>query len=107
MKFTKDDHGKVLKSLKTAYHEKDKIEVGGQWQQNVMRDIRQLAPQGSETNGYIFFSQFLWRAAPVVCMLILIVGAFIINLDFMTEYELANLLTSDPFESTTIESFFM
>lgn len=107
MKLTQDDHDKVIDVLKTAYHAKEAIEVGGQWQQNVMRDIRRLGPLGSASNNAVFLAQLLWRAAPAVCMVILIIGAIVIKLDYMSDFELGNLLTEDPFASTTIDSFFM
>jgi len=106
MKLTRDDHEKVINTLKTAYHDHDTPEVNGQWQQDVMRDIRRLGPLHQEANGYAFFGQFLWRAAPVISMLILIVGGLVANLDVMAEYELGNLLIDDSV-TTTIDSFFM
>ncbi len=107
MKLTHDDHEKVINTLKTAYHEKDTVAVNGQWQQNVMRDIRRLGPLRPEANGYALYAQFLWRAVPVISMLILIVGGLVANLDVMAEYELGNLLLEDSVTSTTIDSFFM
>lgn len=107
MKLTHDDHEKVINTLKTAYHDHDTPEVDGQWQQNVMRDIRRLGPLGLPTNNATFLAQLLWRAAPAVCMLLLIIGAFLVNLDFVSDFELGTLLTEDPFTSMTIDSFFM
>jgi len=107
MKLTQDDHDKVIDILKTAYHAKEAVEVGGQWQQNVMRDIRRLGPLGPASNSAAFLAQLLWRAAPAVFMAILIIGAIVIKLDYVSDFELGNLLTEDPFTSTTIDSFFM
>ena len=107
MKLTHDEHEKVINTLKTAYHDHDTLEVGGQWQQDVMRDIRRLGPLRSEANGYALYTQFLWRAVPVISMLILIVGGLVANLDVMAEYELGNLLIDDSITTTTIDSFFM
>lgn len=107
MKLTKDDHEKVIKILKMAYHEKEKVEVGAQWHQKVMRDIRHLGPLCSDMNGYALFDRFFWRVAPVICLVMLIIGALAINVDFMSELELSSLFTDDPFVSTTIDSFFM
>jgi hypothetical protein len=106
MKLTHDDHEKVINTLKTAYHDQDTPEVGGQWQQDVMRDIRRFGPLRPEANGYSLYAQFLWRAVPVLSMLILIVGGLVANLDVMSEYELGNLFIDDSV-STTVDSFFM
>lgn len=108
MKLSEKDHEKVLDTLKKAYHERDTVEVDAQWQNNLMRDIRRLGPlRSAAANGFISLGQYLWRAAPVLCMLILIVGALVIKLDFMSGYELGNYFVDDPFPSTTIDSFFM
>jgi hypothetical protein len=107
MKLTHDDHEKVINTLKTAYHDHDTPEVDGQWQQNVMRDIRRLGPLRPEANGYALYVQYLWRAVPVISMLIIIIAGLVVNLDVMAEYELGNLLIDDPVTTTTIDSFFM
>ena len=106
MKLTHDDQEKVINTLKTAYHDHDTPEVGGQWQQDVMRDIRRLGPLHQEVNGYAPYAQLLWRAVPVLSMLILILGGLVANLDVMAEYELGNLFIDDSV-TTTIDSFFM
>jgi hypothetical protein len=107
MRLTHDDQEKVINALKTAYHDHETLEAGRQWQQNVMRDIRRLGPLSPVTGDVTFLTQLLWRAAPAVCMLILIIGVFIVNLDFVSDFELGNLLSEDPFTSLTIDSFFM
>ena len=106
MKLTRDDHEKVINTLKTAYHDHDTPEVNGQWQQDVMRDIRRLDPLYKKANGYALYAQFLWRAVPVLSMLIFIVGGLVASLDVMAEYELGNLFIDDSV-TTTIDSFFM
>jgi hypothetical protein len=106
MKLTHDEQDKVIKTLKTAYHDHDTPEVNGQWQQDVMRDIRLLGPLHEEANNSAPYAQFLWRAVPVLSMLILILGGLVANLDVMAEYELGNLFIDDSV-TTTIDSFFM
>jgi hypothetical protein len=107
MKLTHDDHEKVINILKKAYHDHDTPEVGVQWQQNVMRDIRRVGPLRPEANGYALYAQFLWRAVPVISVLILVVGGLVANLDVMAEFELGNILIDDSVTTTTIDSFFM
>jgi len=107
MKLTHDDQKKVINALKTTYHDHGTPEAGGQWQQNVMREIRRLGPLSRATGDVTFLTQMLWRAVPAVCMLILIIGVFVVNLDFVSDFELGNLLSEDPFTSMTIDSFFM
>ena len=107
MKRTQDAYDKAIDVLKTAYQARKAVDVDGQWQQNVMRDIRRLGPLSPAIGAAAFFTQMLWRAAPAVCMLILIIGVYVVHLDFVSDFELANLLSEDPFTSMTIDSFFM
>jgi hypothetical protein len=107
MKRTQGAQDKVIDALKTAYQAPAAVDVDGQWQQNVMRDIRRLGPLRPASGDATFPAQLLWRAVPAVCMLILIIGVFVVKLDFVSDFELGNLLSEDPFTSMTIDSFFM
>jgi hypothetical protein len=107
MKRTQDAHDKVIDAMKTAYQAREAVDVDSRWQQNVMRDIRRLGPLSPATGEATFLAQLLWRAAPAVCMLILIISVFIINLNFVSDFELGNMLSEDPFTSMPIDSFYM
>ena len=86
--------------LKKAYQEKENVEVGDQWQQEVMRRVRELGalqptPSFSET-----LEQLVWRLAPVTCLLIFGVTVLFAVSDFTSGYEVFQLLMNGTEELT-------
>jgi len=105
MKWLKRDHTRLKKLLIRAYHEKEKPDVDELWQISVMRHIRSLGPVRSE-RGYVgLFEQSVWRLAPVTGLLILILIALLLTLDFMPDYEMAKIFIDDPVEFTVVQWF--
>lgn len=100
MKFSKDNHERLEKALTTAYHEKESPEVNESWQMKVMSNIRKLGPLNAKTDSLMLFEQVVWRFAPVACLLILTLTAFMINLDFIPAYEMTKISMNDPIELT-------
>ena len=97
MKSIKEDaHFKIRKVLTSAYHEKEKAQVGDLWQTRVMAHIKSLGPLYPATSYLEFFERFVWRLAPVVCVLLLILAAIFIRMDFISEYEMAKIFFEDP-----------
>ena len=92
----KEDHFKIRKVLTAAYHEKEKALVGDLWQTRVMAHIKSLGPLYPVRSYFEFFERFVWRLAPVVCILLLILAAFFIHMDFISEYEMAKIFFEDP-----------
>lgn len=105
MKSFKGNHIKLKKALITAYHEKEKAEVGELWQMKVMSHIRSLGPLTSKTNYFELLEQFVWRFAPVACLLILILAICIIKLDPISDYEMARAFIDDPVDFTLLQLF--
>ncbi len=92
----KEAHFKIRKVLTSAYHEKEKAQVGDLWQTRVMAHIKSLGPLYPATSYLEFFERFVWRLAPVVCVLLLILAAIFIRMDFISEYEMAKIFFEDP-----------
>jgi hypothetical protein len=92
----KEDHFKIRKVLAAAYHEKEEVLVGDLWQTRVMAHIKSLGPIYPPTSYLESFEGLLWRLAPVVCVLLLILAAFFIHMDFIPEYEMAKIFFEDP-----------
>ena len=90
------DHFKIRKALTAAYREKEKAAVGELWQTRVMGQIRSLGPLYPVTSYLEFFEQFVWRFAPIAGVLILILAAIFIHMDFISEYEMAKIFFDDP-----------
>ena len=105
MKTNKIDFKKLKEILTTAYYKKESAEVSDLWQMGVMLDIRSLDPLYTKTDYLVPLESLLWRFVPAACVLILILGAWIIQLDFVPEYEMAQTFIDNPVKSYLIQSF--
>lgn len=106
MKSLKNDaHLKMRKVLAEAYREKENVEVGELWQARVMGHIRSLGPLYPVTSYLQLFEGFVWRLAPVACVLILILAAIFIHMDFISEYEMARIFFEDPVDFSLFVAF--
>jgi hypothetical protein len=105
MLFSEKHHKKLKKAFISTYGEKEKVEVGDQWQTETMRRIRQIRPQESSATYLLNFERLVWRFAPVSCALILVFSICLLNLDFAQEYEMSKLLLDDPVEYAVVQSF--
>lgn len=99
----KEDHLKMRKVLTTAYREKEKALVGDLWQTRVMAHIKSLESFYPATSYLESFERFVWRLAPVVCVLLLILAAFFIHMDFISEYEMAKIFFDDPADTSLFQ----
>ncbi|TFG92242.1 MAG: hypothetical protein E4H15_04150 [Syntrophobacterales bacterium] len=96
----KDNTTKVMKALSVAYREKDTVHAGELWETRVMGHIRSLAAPASPANFSALFGRFVWRAAPVACLLIVALTVGLVTLDYAPEYEITATFMTDPIEST-------
>ena len=105
MKSDKDAYTKLESALKRAFRDKENAKPSEPWQQNVMRHVRSVGPLNA-TTGYVdLFEQFVWRFAPVACVLILVLGVCIINFGLVPEYEVVKLFVEDPIEFSYVQIF--
>ena len=100
-----DDHLKMRKVLAEAYREKENVEVGELWQARVMGHIRSLGPLYPVTRYLQLFEGFVWRLAPVACVLILILAVILIHMDFISEFEMARIFFEDPVDFSLFVPF--
>ena len=98
-------HDRLQEILGQAYREKEEIIVGDQWQDEVMRRVRELGPIQSTPRFAEFLEQFIWRLAPAACLLILALTALLIFSDFSSEYELYQMLMNGIEEQTFAQLF--
>ena len=91
------DLSKIFKAFASAYSKREEAEVGGTWwEARVMGHIRSL-DTFYPTMSYIeLYQQFLWRLAPVALLLALTLAVLLVRTDFISDYELAKMFTSDP-----------
>jgi hypothetical protein len=88
---------KIFKALSSAYSRRGDAEISGTWwEARVMGHVRSL-DTFYPTMSYIeLYQQFLWRLVPVAFLLALTLAVLIVRMDFISDYELAKIFTSDP-----------
>ena len=105
MKWLKRDHRRLKNLFIRAYHEREKPDVDELWQMRVMNHIRSLGSVRSGGGYLALFEQSVWRLAPMTGLLIMILVAVLLVLDFMPDYEMAKILIDDPVKFTVVEWF--
>ena len=93
---TEKPHEAVLKeTLRKAYFDKEQLEVGDRWQAAVMRSIRQMAPDDRAAGFFVLFEQFVWRLAPGVCLLLLVLTTLWFNIEFVPEVDVFHVFLEE------------
>jgi hypothetical protein len=101
----KDKEEALREILRQAYLEKENVEVGDRWQEEAMRRIRELGAIEAASSSLVMFEQFVWRLAPLTCLLILGLAVLLSSLDFISGYDIIQLLM-DGTEELTLNQFF-
>jgi hypothetical protein len=101
----KDEREALREIFRRAYLEKEQVEVGDRWQEGVMRRIGELGEIQERPSPLVMFEQLVWRLAPVTCLLILGLTVLLSSLDFISGYEIIQLLM-DGTEEITLNQFF-
>jgi hypothetical protein len=91
--------------LRRAYREKEKVEVGDQWQEEVMRRIGELGELEASTSYLVMLEQLVWRLVPVTCILIIGLTVLLSSFDFISGYDVIQL-TMNSTEQITLNQFF-
>ncbi|MGD8915562.1 MAG: hypothetical protein PVH35_03120 [Syntrophobacterales bacterium] len=105
MNQNKDEHEALRQILRQAYKEKEKVEVGDEWQEQVMRRIRELGEIEASPSSLVMFEQLVWRLVPVTCLLILGLTLLLSSFDFISGYDVIQLLMNST-EEITLNQFF-
>ena len=91
--------------LRRAYQEREKVEVTDQWQEEVMRRISELGEIATSPRFLAMFEQLVWRLVPVICLLILGLTVLLSSFDFISGYDVIELLMNST-EEITLNQFF-
>lgn len=92
----REDHVKLRKALASAYRKKESAEVGDSWQVKVMEHIRNLDAFYPQPSYLDLFQRLVWQLAPVACVLALILGIVLSQVDYIRDYEIAKMFIEDP-----------
>ena len=101
----KDKHEALREILRRAYQERENVEVGDHWQEEVMHRIRELGEIEARPSSLVMFEQLVWRLAPVTCLLILGLTLLLSSFDFISGYDVIQLLMNST-EEITLNQFF-
>lgn len=105
MTSSKDEHDELKEILRRAYRDKENVELGDQWQEEVMRRIRDLGEIEDRPSPLVMFEQFVWRLAPLTCLLIVGLTVLLSNFDFVSGDDVIQLLMNGT-EEITLNQFF-
>jgi len=97
---------KLESVFRKVYSDKDTIELRepvGAWHANVMRQIRLQEPMSANKEFLLRFEQFVWRLAPVACILIVFLAFWVLQEDVTSEYEMAALVYDNPMVYRIVE----
>ena len=97
--------GKLDGLLRQAFQAREYIEVGGGWQKNLMTRIREIGPLQPETQFLPSFEQFVWRLAPAISLLALVLIAVFIQIEIASWEDPIQLFVSGAEESMLAQLF--
>jgi hypothetical protein len=97
---SKDEREALRGILGQAYHAKGNAAVGEQWQQEVMRRIRRLGALQSEPGFLASFQHVVWRLAPVAGVVLIVLTAVLVQVDFSPDYNVFQVLYNGTEELT-------
>ena len=101
----KHQHQALRELLRRAYKEKEKVEVGDQWQEEVMRRIGELGEIDMSPSYLVMLERLVWRLVPVTCILIIGLTVLLSSFDFISGYDVIQL-TMNSTEQITLNQFF-
>ncbi len=92
--------------LRETYWAKENIKIGSGWQKQVMVRIREMGSLTPASPPFLsMFGPFVWRLAPVTCLVSLGLAGLSMALDLVFGYDLVQLLMSTLEEFTFIRVF--
>ena len=91
--------------LRQAYQEKEKIEVADVAPEDIMRRIRKLGTLQPAPRFLEMFGSFVWRLAPIICLLIFVLTAVSLAVDFVPSHDVFQVLMNGREELTLVQLF--
>ena len=88
----KTKYEQLMRRLKDAYFEREHAPIGSQWQDDVMRQIRQVDLGRIQPGLGHLMERLLWRMSPALAILTVVVGAGVASVGVLPEYDLFQAL---------------
>lgn len=90
-----DDIG-LKKRLTEAYLDHPVRDMEPLWRQNVMRKIRGIGPLKRNISFSLSFQQMVWKMAPVLCILLIVLITGMVSLDLSFATAINDTFINDP-----------
>lgn len=94
--FEKHDINRIKNALALIYQKKEERQISDKWRSKMMEYILGLGPHFMDMGYFTVFQQFVWKLAPAMCILAMILGLIISRIDFFTSYELSKIFINSP-----------
>ncbi len=95
----------LRKAFRDAYAAKEREETGDGWQSAVMKRVRRMGPLTPASNFLPAFEHFVWRLAPVSCLLVIALTLLLMNIDFGGGSDYLGTVTLEVEQPTLLELF--
>jgi lipopolysaccharide export LptBFGC system permease protein LptF len=96
---------KIEKLLRQAYMARENMEVDARWERELMERVRKIGPLRPEAPFLPAFEEFVWRLAPVFCMLVFVLFAVFIGTEIASHEDPIQLFLSGAEESMLAQLF--
>jgi hypothetical protein len=96
----------LKKALRDAYFAKEREGVGKEFRTDVMRRIRRIGPLSANVGFWPAFEHLTWRLVPVTCLLVLVLTAALVTMDFDQPHDYLGTVTADLEKPTTLTQLF-
>jgi hypothetical protein len=103
MRPPKDERLKGI--LRQVYQEKEKIGIVDAEPGEIMRRIRKIGALQPAPSFIEMFGSFVWRLAPIICLLILVLTAVSLAVDFASRHDVFQVLMNGREELTLVQLF--
>ena len=95
----------LKKAFRDTYAAKEREETGDGWQFQVMKRVRRIGPLTPASNFLPAFEHFVWRLAPVSCLLVLVLTFFFVNMEPDVDSDYLGTMAAEMEKPTLVELF--
>ena len=95
----------LKKAFRDAYAAKESEKTGDGWQSAVMKRIRRIGPLTPASNFLPAFEHFVWRLAPVSCLLVLVLTLLFVNMELDVDSDYLGTMAAEMEQPTLVELF--
>jgi hypothetical protein len=92
-------------ALREAYSAKGSGETGEEWQSQVMRRVRQIGPLSPAAGFWPAFESMVWKLAPVICALVLVLTFFFMNMELDVDSDYLSTMAAEMEKPSLVELF--